>query len=210
MPRARRLAIVVLATPLLVYLFSFFGVALASRQDQRQPVDAIVVLGAAQYNGKPSPVLRARLDHALILYREGLAPTVVVTGGIGEGDRVSEATVGRQYLVGHAIPESAVVVRPEGRSTQASIQSVGQWAGEHAVHRILLVSDPFHMLRLRLEARRTSLEAFTSPTRTSPISANWRSELFFFSAEAWKIPVVLLGMPFQSAERPPAGAESRS
>ena len=200
-PRARRLAAVVLTTPLLVYLFSFIGVALASRLDQRRPVDAIVVLGAAQYNGKPSPVLRARLDQALILYHEGLAPTVVVTGGIGEGDRVSEATVGRQYLVAHDVPDSAVVVRPEGRSTQAAIQSVGQWAGERGVRRVLLVSDPFHMLRLRLETKRTSLEAFTSPTRTSPISAKWRTELFFFCAEAWKIPVVLLGLPFQSSER---------
>lgn len=191
MPRARVLLAIVLL-PLLAYLLAFTAVYIASRQDQRRPVDAIVVLGAAQYNGKPSPVLRARLDHALALYREGLAGTVVVTGGIGEGDRVSEATVGRQYLVAQGVPDSAVVVRPEGRSTQASITSVGLWAREHGVRRVLLVSDPFHMLRLRLEADRTDLEAYTSPTRTSPISTNWRLELFFFGAEAWKIPVVLL------------------
>ena len=191
---ARRFLAAVVLVPLLLYLLALLAVWFASRQDQRRPVDAIVVLGAAQYNGKPSPVLRARLDHALTLYQEGLAPTMVVTGGIGEGDRVSEATVGRQYLVAHGVPDSAVVVRPEGRSTQASIQSVAEWAGDHAIHRVLLVSDPFHMLRLRLEAGRTSLEAFTSPTRTSPISANWRYELFFFGAEAWKIPIVLLGL----------------
>jgi uncharacterized SAM-binding protein YcdF (DUF218 family) len=167
-------------------------VVVASREDQRQPADAIVVLGAAQYNGKPSPVLRARLDHAVDLYREGLAPTVVVTGGIGEGDRVSEATVGRQYLVQHNIPEAAVVVRPEGRSTQASIRSLEQWAAAHDVKRVLLVSDPFHMLRLRLEAGHTSLQAYTSPTRSSPISAKWKSELFFLAAEALKIPIVIL------------------
>lgn len=191
MPR-RRILLAAVLLPLLAYLLAFVSVVVASRQDQRRPVDAIVVLGAAQYNGKPSPVLRARLDHALSLYRAGLAPTVVVTGGIGEGDQVSEATVGRQYLVGHGVPDSAVVVRPEGRSTQASITSVSQWAKEHGVRRVLLVSDPFHMLRLRLEAGRTSLDAYTSPTRTSPISNSWRLELFFFGAEAWKIPVVLL------------------
>ena len=191
---ARRFLAAVVLVPLLLYLLALLAVWFASGQDQRRPVDAIVVLGAAQYNGKPSPVLRARLDHALTLYQEGLAPTMVVTGGIGEGDRVSEATVGRQYLVAHGVPDSAVVVRPEGRSTQASIQSVAEYAGEHAIHRVLLVSDPFHMLRLRLEAGRTSLQAFTSPTRTSPISANWRYELFFFGAEAWKIPIVLLGL----------------
>ena len=175
-----------------MYVLSFLAVVLASRQDQKRSVDAIVVLGAAQYNSKPSPVLRARLDQAFMLYKEGLAPTVVVTGGIGEGDRVSEATASQQYLVGRGIPEAAVVVRPEGRSTQASIKAVSEWARQHGVRRVLLVSDPFHMLRLRLEAGRASLQAFTSPTRTSPISANWRAELFFFSTEAWKIPLVLL------------------
>ncbi|HTS88606.1 MAG TPA: YdcF family protein [Gemmatimonadales bacterium] len=190
----RRVLLALVLAPFCIYAISFLAVMVASRQDQRRPVDAIVVLGAAQYNGKPSPVLRARLDHALLLYREGLAPTMVVTGGIGEGDRVSEATVGREYLVTHDVPASAVVVRPEGRSTQSSIRGVADWAQEHRVHRVLLVSDPFHTLRLRLEAGHTSLEAYTSPTRTSPISANWRLELFFFGAEAWKIPIVLLGL----------------
>jgi len=188
----RRVAVALLVAALALYAGSFIAVLATSREDQRQPVDAIVVLGAAQYNGKPSPVLRARLDHAVDLFREGLAPAVVVTGGIGEGDRVSEATVGRQYLVAHGIPEAAVVVRPEGRSTQVSIQSVAQWARAHEIRRVLLVSDPFHMLRLRLEAGHTFLQAFTSPTPSSPISANWRSELLFLAAEAWKIPVVLL------------------
>src|SRR5512134_321132 len=103
-----------------VYTVALAAVLVTSQHDQRRPVDAIVVLGAAQYNGKPSPVLRARLDHALGLYREGLAPEIVVTGGIGDGDRVSEATVARQYLVANGVPATAVVVRPEGRSTRAS------------------------------------------------------------------------------------------
>lgn len=198
MSRPRRLVLAAVLTPAILYLISLAAVFLVSRQDQRRPVDAIVVLGAAQYNGKPSPVLRARLDHAFGLYREGLAPTVVVTGGIGAGDRVSEATVGRQYLVGRGIPDSAVVVRPEGRSTQTSIRSVADWATERATPRVLLVSDPFHMLRLRIEAARNGLEAYTSPTRSSPISDRWDAELFFFAQEAWKTPVVLLGV---SAER---------
>ena len=191
MSRAHRLLLALVLTPALLYFASFIAVLTASRQDQRRPVDAIVVLGAAQYNGKPSPVLRARLDHALSLYREGLAPTVVVTGGIGPGDRVSEATVGRTYMVAQGVPETAVVVRPEGRSTQASIRSVADWAREHGVKRVLLVSDPFHMLRLRLIARQAGLMALTSPTRTSPISLNPRSEAFFFAQESWKIPIVL-------------------
>ncbi len=189
---SRRLLLATLFALALAYLACFVGVLLASREDQRHPAGAIVVLGAAQYNGRPSPVLRARLDHALTLYREGLAPTVVVTGGIGEGDRVSEATVGRQYLVARGVPDTAVVVRPEGRSTEASIRAVAEWAHEHGVGRVLLVSDPFHMLRLRLESSRAGLPAWTSPTTTSPISASRREEALFLAAEAWKIPIVLL------------------
>ena len=191
----RRLALAAGIAALAIYVSAFVGVWLVSREDQRRPVEAIVVMGAAQYNGKPSPVLRARLDHAAALYREGLAPAVVVTGGIGEGDRVSEATVGQQYLVAHQVPVRAVVVRPVGRSTLTSIRSVAEWARQHSVKRVLLVSDPFHMLRLRLEAKRVGLEPYTSPTPTSPISANWREELGFLAAEALKIPVVLLRLP---------------
>ena len=187
----RRIALAFLLLLALGYIASFASVVIASRQDQRRLCDAIVVLGAAQYNGRPSPVLRARLDHALQLYEEGLAPLVVVTGGIGEGDRVSEATVGQQYLVAHRVPREAVIVRPEGRSTQASITAVASWAAEHRVRRVLLVSDPFHMLRLRFEASRTRLTAWTSPTTTSPISASWQRELLYFLAEAAKIPIVI-------------------
>jgi len=170
----------------------FLAVFLVSREDQRQSADAIVVLGAAQYNGKPSPVLKARLDHALSLYREGLAPIVVVTGGIGQGDQVSEATVGQQYLAAQGVPRPAIIVRPEGRSTQASITAVARWAEPLGIRRVLLVSDPFHMLRLRFEARRSGLQALSSPTTTSPISASLRRELGFLTAESWKIPVVAL------------------
>lgn len=192
--RPRRPLLAAVLTPAVLYLVSLATVWLVSRQDQRRPADAIVILGAAQYNGKPSPVLRARLDHALTLYQEGLAPHLVVTGGIGEGDRVSEATVARQYLVLQGVPDTAIVVRPEGRSTQASIRAVADWARAAGIRRVLLVSDPFHMLRLRIEARRAGLHAWTSPTRTSPISQRAGSELFFFAQEGWKIPVVLLGV----------------
>jgi uncharacterized SAM-binding protein YcdF (DUF218 family) len=152
-------------------------------------VDAIVVLGAAQYNGRPSPVLRARLNHALSLYREELAPLVVVTGGIGRGDTTSEAVVGQRYLVVHGIPEGAVVAQGEGRTTMASMSAVTAWLHARGLRRVLLVSDPFHMFRLRLEARRTALEAYTSPTESSPISDNPVLELRYLFAEGFKIPV---------------------
>lgn len=160
-----------------------------SQQDQRRSADAIVVLGAAQYNGRPSPVLRARLDHALRLYGEGYAPRIVVTGGVGRGDTTSEAIVGRHYLIARAVPAADVVVQPQGRSTEASITAVADWLEGEGLHSVILVSDPFHMFRLRLEARRTNLEAYTSPTESSPISDNPVLELRYLAAEGFKIPV---------------------
>lgn len=190
MPRPLRQALVlVLLAGTIVYTVSLIMVLVVSQQDQRRPVDAIVVLGAAQYNGRPSPVLRARLDHALGLYREKLAPLVVVTGGIGRGDTTSEALVGQRYLVAHGIPGGAVVVQGEGRTTMASMNAVTAWLRARRLRRALLVSDPFHMFRLRLEARRTGLEAYTSPTESSPISDHPDLELRYLFAEGFKIPV---------------------
>lgn len=181
----------VLALAAISYAVVFLWVFWVSRQDQREQADAIVVLGAAQYNGRPSPVLKARLDHALELYRGGLAPMVVVTGGIGPGDRMSEATVGHKYLRAQ-IPDSAIIVRPDGRTTEESMRSVAEWMREREVGRVLLVSDPFHMARLRLEARYARLEAFVSPTRTSPILAGSRIEAGYLALEALKLPVTAI------------------
>ena len=172
-----------------VYTIAFVLVLVVAQLDQREPADAIVVLGAAQYNGRPSPVLRARLDHALELWQERLAPAIVVTGGVGAGDTESEAGVGRRYLLARQVPDTSLIVQPQGRSTQESMSAVAAWLGERGRRRAILVSDPFHMLRLRLEARRTGLEAFTSPTDSSPISDNPALELRFLAIEALKIPI---------------------
>jgi uncharacterized SAM-binding protein YcdF (DUF218 family) len=187
----------VAALAAIAYAALFLWVYRVSRLDQRERADAIVVLGAAQYNGRPSPVLKARLDHALELYREGLAPMVVVTGGIGPGDRMSEATVGHKYLRAQ-LPDSAIIVRPDGRTTEESMRSVAEWMREREVARVLLVSDPFHMARLRLEARYARLDAFVSPTRTSPIMAGSRREVGYLALEALKLPVTAIRNLFGS------------
>lgn len=188
----RRLLIVagtVLGVGLVGYIVSFSYVVRAGTVDERHTTDAIVVLGAAQYDGRPSPVLEARLDHALMLYQEGVAPIIVLTGGIGTGDTTSEALVGKRYLEGHHIPATALVVRPEGRSTVSSMEAIARWLERQGLERITLVSDPFHMARLRLEAERLGIVAYTSPTRTSPISGSLRGELPYYAAEAFKVPV---------------------
>ena len=182
-------SIVILSAGLIVYALSFVFVLRTGALDERHPADAIVVLGAAQYDGRPSPVLEARLDHALILYEAGLAPVVVLTGGIGAGDTTSEAMVSKRYLEARNIPAEALVVRPEGRSTVTSMEAVARWLEDHDLESVILVSDPFHMSRLRLEARRHEMTAYVSPTRSSPISGSIRRELGFVAEEALKVPV---------------------
>jgi uncharacterized SAM-binding protein YcdF (DUF218 family) len=185
----RRALFLVLVLAGMAYTVALGMVLVTSQVDQRRPVDAIVVLGAAQYNGRPSPVLKARLDHALGLYRERTAPLVIVTGGVGRGDTISEAEVGRRYLVAHGVPADSVVAQRVGRTTMGSMSAVADWLRPRGLRRVVLVSDPFHMFRLRLEAHRTALQAYTSPTESSPISDNPVLELRYLLAEGLKVPV---------------------
>jgi uncharacterized SAM-binding protein YcdF (DUF218 family) len=167
-------------------------VAVTGARDQATTADAIAVLGAAQYNGHPSPVFRARLDHAATLYLRGFAPVVLVTGGVGSGDSISEAEVGRRYLRQVGLPEQAVIALAPTTSTHASLEGVGQWFAGRASRRVVLVSDGFHMLRLRIIATRLGLAPFTSPAPNSPIHANPRRNTTYMLAEGIKVPVAWL------------------
>jgi len=187
--------LIVLATLLVgaVWATSTALVVRFARRDEARAADAIVVLGAAQYMGRPSPVLRARLDHAIALYHRGLAPRLAFTGGRGTGDTTSEADVGRRYALRHGVPAAAILVETEGRTTRESLRAVAALLRARGMTRVILVSDPFHMLRLRIVARRLGLEPFTSPTRTSPISRNRGEEVSYLLGESFKVPAVWLG-----------------
>lgn len=187
--RPVRAALLLAIATAALYLLSFIAVLVISRIDQRAPADAIVVLGAAQYDGRPSPVYRARLDHAAELYSGSLAGRIVVTGAIVSGDRMSEATAGQRYLVGLGVPADRIVVLAAGYSSAESMDAVAEWAEDEEVGRVILVSDPFHLARLRMEARRVRLDALTSPTGSSPISSRLATELPYLLAEAAKLPV---------------------
>jgi uncharacterized SAM-binding protein YcdF (DUF218 family) len=141
-----------------------------NRDDQR-PVDAIVVLGAAQYNGRPSSILRARLDHAIDLYDAGLAGHLVVTGGKAEGDRTTEAASARLYAIGRGVPDSAILVEDRGRTTLESLRAVAGVLHDQGLESALFVSDRTHMLRVLRIAQDAGIDAFGSPTRTSPTDA---------------------------------------
>ena len=182
-----------LAAALLVWLVSLAFVIRASRRDEARAADAIVVLGAAQYNGHPSPVFRARLEHAARLWHRGLAPLVVVTGGVGVGDTVSEGEVGRRWLrTAGRLPDTAVVAVGRGDATLPSLQAAAEVLRSRGLSRAILVSDGFHMLRLAIIARRVGLEPLGSPAPASPIRASRRRELGYLVAESVKAPVAFL------------------
>lgn len=155
------------------------------------PADAIVVLGAAQYAGRPSPVLRARLDHAVALWRAGAAPRVVLTGGVGTGDRMSEASVGRRYLLRQGVPDSALLLEHVGRTTEQSVAMAAQLLAPHGWRAVILVSDPTHMLRTEILARRAGLVARTSPTRSGP--SGWTRLAANVLSESFKVPLAVVG-----------------
>ncbi len=165
-----RVGVALLAALLLYLGVTFVQVFQSSRRDEARRAEAIVVFGAAQYNGTPSPVLRARLDHAANLYKKGYAPRVVVTGGRHPDDRFSEATASARYLRSRGIPNSAILREVSGRTSWESLAAAARILKARGMNDVVLVSDGFHAARIEAMASELGLEAHTSPTRTSPIS----------------------------------------
>ena len=166
---------------LLVLVLAYFAVSttLVARwmgKDERPRVDAIVVLGAAQYNGRPSAIYRARLEHAVDLYDGGVAPLLVFTGGREEGDQFSEGGSGARWALEQGIPASAVLAEERSRTTYQNLAGAKRVLQRRAPDgrrpRIVIVSDPFHMFRAVKQAADLGLDAYPSPTRTSPLSAS--------------------------------------
>ena len=138
-------------------------------RDERTPADAIVVMGAAQYDGRPSPVFAARLDHAIELYHDGVAPRLIVTGGKREGDRTTEAATARSYAIEHGVPENAILSEDASRTTLQSIRRVAALMRDKDIGSAVFVSDPSHMLRVLRMASDEGINGYGSPTRTSPL-----------------------------------------
>jgi uncharacterized SAM-binding protein YcdF (DUF218 family) len=185
----RRFVTGVFALAMAAWVSSALAVYAWGKRDDARASDAIVVLGAAQYSGRPSPVLKARLDHGIALWKDSIAPVLVLTGGTGDGDTTSEAAVGRRYAMNQGVPFEAILVEAYGRTTVQSMRSVADMASQHDFRSVVLVSDPFHMLRVKLLAMRYGLDASTSPTRTSPISE--QRQWSYVIGESLKVPVTL-------------------
>ena len=167
-----RIALACDAGLLIVVAYTTWRIWDTGSRDDARPADAIVVLGAAQYDGVPSPIYRARLDHAIDLFEEGIAPTIVMTGGKLPGDRTTEADAGRSYAIAHGVPPEAIIVEDQGRTTLESLTTVGTMLDDAGMGPAVFVSDRTHMLRVLRIARDHGIEAFGSPTRTSPIDGS--------------------------------------
>ena len=148
--------------------YATFRIWRVGQQDGRRQVDAIVVLGAAQYNGRPSGALAARLDHAIELYEAGYAPYLITTGGKLPGDRYTEAQTGFNYATKRGVPASAILMEQTGGTTLASLTNVKAIFEAHGLHTALFVSDRSHMLRVLRVADDLGIEGYSSPTSTSP------------------------------------------
>jgi uncharacterized SAM-binding protein YcdF (DUF218 family) len=149
--------------------FATYRIWVQGQSDEERPADAIVVMGAAQYDGRPSRVFAARLDHAVSLYLAGVAPRLVVTGGKAEGDRTTEAAAGRAFAIALGVPEEDILVEDLSRTTLESIRNVADLLDANGARSAIFVSDRPHMLRVLRMAADEGIVAWGSPTRTSPI-----------------------------------------
>ncbi len=187
-----RLFVSIVLTVVVLWAGWMGAVLIWSAIDQARPAGSIVVLGAAQYDGRPSPVLRARLDHGIDLWKNGMGKVLVLTGGRGYGDTTSEAAVGQSYARKRGVPDSVIVLENKGRTTRESMLAVSEILGTRGIKSAILVSDPFHMLRLSILGRRFGLVPYTSPTRTSPISPNREKRWRYMFGESLKAPLTFL------------------
>lgn len=201
MPTARRrgvrrwltvvAAIVVLGIVLIPFLV-FASVYRQSRANEARPADAIVVLGAAQFNGVPSRVFQARLDTAFDLYQQGYAPMIVVTGGRILGDRYTEAEAGKSYLVDRGVPADAILMENVSHNTAASFEGVQKILSPRGVESLLLVSDGFHLYRSKMLAKDAGFTAYGYAAENSPIRHGSAMEFRYmvretFGVLAWKL-----------------------
>jgi uncharacterized SAM-binding protein YcdF (DUF218 family) len=173
-----RLVLSVALGSVLVIGYTSYRIWEQGGRDEARDADAIVVLGAAQYNGTPSPLFEARLDHAVKLYKDGIAPFFIVTGGKGRPrDTTTEAEAARDYAVAKGVPASKILVEDQSRTTLEQIRTVGQMLRDRGLRSAIIVSDRTHMLRSLRIARDQGIEAYGSPTTTSPAASNVRDQV---------------------------------
>jgi uncharacterized SAM-binding protein YcdF (DUF218 family) len=193
--RGRRIAAVVLlillAACFVFYIHTCTAIVRQAHTDERRPTDAIVVFGAAEYYGRPSPVLRARLDHGLDLFRQDMAPFIITTGGSGKDPRFSEGGVGHDYLAAHGVPDASLIEETHGGDTAESAERVAVIMRTNGLHSCLAVSDAFHLFRVKRLMADQGMECYASP-RPGSISHSlwarfWAIQREAFSYTLWTL-----------------------
>ena len=158
--------------------FIFVSIERQSWRDEARPADCIVVFGAAEYSGHPSPVWRARLDHAYNLFQRGLAPIVITTGGSGGDPRFSEGGVGRVYLMGRGIPEQDIIAETQADNTDESVERVAAIMNENGMHSCIAVSDGYHIFRIKKMLERRGFTVYGAPRPQTRPPSKWHETAF--------------------------------
>ena len=198
--RRRRVSVRLLAVAMIVagagawIAYVCAGIEYYATHDEARPADAIAVFGAAEYDGRPSPVLRARLMHGLELYREKLAPLMITLGGGEGGEPHSEGGVGEDFLLARGVPERAIIAETRSRDTRESAARLADIARGNRLHRILVVSDGTHLFRIHALCEHAGLQVYTSP-REQHVLLPWRDRLMRIAHEvlsytAWRLGIL--------------------
>jgi uncharacterized SAM-binding protein YcdF (DUF218 family) len=167
-------------------------IMLAGMRPNVHKADAIVVLGAAQWNGKPSPVFKARLDHAIMLHNKRFAPYLIVTGGVGQGDTLSEGEVALRYAVRNGVKASHILVERKGLTSAESVTAAAELMRKSGLSSAIIVSDSYHMLRVELLARDAGIKPYRAPAPNSPIDRSPGERWRYIMRESVLVPAVAL------------------
>ena len=171
--------------------FIYWKITRQAGQDESRPAEAIVVFGAAEYSGRPSPIYKARLDHAYTLFKSGLAPLIITTGGAARDPSFSEGEVGRDYLVSRGVPDGAIIAETQSADTSQSAARIANILRANGLHSCLAVSDGYHMFRVKQILQREGVTVFASPRADSRVRSPWqrmRTKLReVMSYTAWKM-----------------------
>lgn len=177
-----------LLASLIFIFFLLFGFLISriyffSNSDEAQTAEAIVVLGASQWNGKPSPLFKSRLDHALFLYRDNISQKIILTGGISKNEKISESQVGKTYLKNRGVPDRDIFIEEVGRTSLQSLKEVVKILNYSNLESVILVSDGFHEMRLKKMAKDLGIAAFSSPVADGPLKNNKMAEFKYVLRE---------------------------
>jgi uncharacterized SAM-binding protein YcdF (DUF218 family) len=195
--KSKHLTMALLPTLLGWVALSAYSIAAYANHSEEQPVDGIIVLGAAAFGTQPSPVFRERINHAVRLYQDGYARMIIFTGGKGEGEQTAESQAAKEYAEMQGIPPSSILIETSSKTTEENLYYAQCLMIERGIERVIIVSDPLHMKRAMVIARDMGIKACSSPTPTSQYRG-WKTQLSFLGREVYYYQRYLLKHFFRS------------